>query len=81
MLYEVITMTGDGLKIAFQNIPLIKTPVPQALYLDLPVALFVSLLVIVPALITGKFKRWQGITLLSLYVLYIGYLGLDLILA
>ena len=74
-------MTGDGLHIALQNVPLIKNPIPQALYMDLPVALFVSLIVIVPALITGKFKRWQGITLLSCYVLYIGYLSLDLILA
>ena len=74
-------MTNDGLVIAMQNIPLVKNPVPQALYLDLPFALFVSLVVIVPALITGRFKRWQGITLLSFYVLYIGYLGLDLIIA
>ena len=74
-------MTGDGLKITMQHIPLVKNPIPQALYLDLPVALFVSLLVIIPALITGRFKRWQGITLLSFYVVYIGYLSLDLILA
>ncbi len=74
-------MTNDGLEIAMQNIPLVKNAVPQALYLDLPVALLVSLVVIVPALITGRFKRWQGITLLSFYVLYIGYLSLDLIIA
>jgi len=74
-------MTDDGLQITMQNIPLLKNPIPQALYLDLPVALGVSLIVMIPALITGKFKRWQGITLLSCYVLYIGYLSLDMILA
>ena len=74
-------MTSDGLGITIQKIPLIQKPIPQALYLDLPVAFLVSLIVIVPALITGKFKRWQGITLLSLYVLYIGYLSLGLVLA
>ena len=74
-------MAKDGLHIAMQNIPLIKNAVPQALYLDLPVAFAVSLIVIVPAMITGRFRRWQGILLLSSYVLYIGYLSLELILA
>ncbi|MBN2879777.1 MAG: calcium/sodium antiporter [Clostridia bacterium] len=74
-------MAKDGLHIAMQNIPLIKNAVPQVLYLDLPVAFAVSLIVIVPAMITGRFKRWQGIVLLSSYVVYIGYLSLELILA
>lgn len=69
-------MTSDGLPISLQKVPLIAKEIPQALYLDLPVVLFVSLLVMVPALITGKFKRWQGICLLSSYVIYIGYLTL-----
>ena len=73
-------MTDDGLRISMQNVPLINNPIPQALYLDLPVAFGVSLIVMVPALITGKFKRWQGITLLACYVLYIGYLSLGMIL-
>lgn len=74
-------MTDDGLFIAMQNVPLFKNPLPQALYIDLPVALAMSLLVIVPAMITGRFKRWQGITLLGSYVLYIGYLSLSMVLA
>lgn len=74
-------MTSDGLEITLQKVPLFKNLIPQALYLDLPVVLGVSLLVIVPALITGKFQRWQGITLLVSYVLYIGYLSLDMFLA
>ncbi|MEX1376077.1 MAG: calcium/sodium antiporter [Eubacteriales bacterium] len=74
-------MTDSGLEISMQNVPLIKSQIPQSLYLDLPVALAVSLIVMVPALITGKFKRWQGITLLASYVMYIGYLSLDLFLA
>ena len=73
-------MTDQGLQISMQNVPLIKNPIPQSLYLDLPVALGVSLIVMIPALITGKFKRWQGITLLVSYVMYIGYLSLGLIL-
>ena len=74
-------MTSDGLQISMQTVPLIKNPIPQALYMDLPVALGVSLIVMIPALITGRFKRWQGIVLLISYVLYIGYLSLDIILA
>jgi len=71
-------MTDDGLFITMQDVPFFKNPLPQALYVDLPVAFAMSLIVIVPALITGRFKRWQGITLLGCYVLYIGYLSLNM---
>lgn len=43
----------------------------QAAIIDLPVCLFVCALALIPMLISGKFKRWQGIAMLVVYVAYI----------
>lgn len=49
-----------------------KLPVSaQNIYLDFPVAILVSALAIIPAAISGKFRRWQGVVML---LIYIGYL-------
>ena len=37
----------------------------------MPVMIGIGAVALVPMLITGKFKRWQGILLLVLYVAYI----------
>lgn len=43
----------------------------QAAYIDLPVSLFVIGLALIPMLFSNKFKRWQGITLLAVYVAFL----------
>ncbi|MBQ0084393.1 MAG: calcium/sodium antiporter [Clostridiales bacterium] len=43
----------------------------QTAILDLPAALVVGAIAVVPALIQKKFSRWQGITLLSVYIIYL----------
>ena len=43
----------------------------QAARLDLPVCLLVGLIATVPALITGRFRRWQGVLLLIVYITYV----------
>ncbi len=43
----------------------------QTAYLDIPVSLAVMLVAFVPALITKKFRRWQGIVMLTIYVAYL----------
>ena len=43
----------------------------QAARLDLPTCLLVGTIATVPALIAGKFRRWQGILLLIVYFAYI----------
>ena len=43
----------------------------QASRLDLPACLLVGLIATVPALIAGKFRRWQGVVLLAVYFVYI----------
>ncbi len=40
--------------------------------LDLPVSLLVGLIAIVPAMISSRFRRWQGAVLLVVYAVYVG---------
>ena len=57
-----------------------KLPVSaQNIYLDFPVAMLVSLIAAVPAIITKRFHRWQGVLMLVIYVAYllIVTVGLD----
>lgn len=44
------------------------------LVLDIPVMLAVTLILCVPAMISGKMKRWQGAVLLTIYIGYLIYL-------
>ena len=56
------------------------TPLPvsaQSTVLDFPFCLAVAGVAIIPALIMGKFKRWQGALLLAGYVTYITLLVLN----
>lgn len=47
-------------------------PISQAFALvDLPACLLVSSIAIIPAMISSKFSRWQGIVLLGVYIAYV----------
>lgn len=48
-------------------------PVQSAVYIDLVACLAVGLVALVPTLISGKFSRWQGFTLLTVYSGYLAY--------
>ncbi len=49
-----------------------KLPVSaQNIYLDFPVAVLVTLIAVVPTTICKKFKRWQGIVMLVIYLAYL----------
>ena len=49
-----------------------KLPVStQNIYLDFPVAIVVTLIAVVPTIFAGKFRRWQGIMMLAVYVAYL----------
>ncbi|MEG1430353.1 MAG: sodium:calcium antiporter, partial [Oscillospiraceae bacterium] len=43
----------------------------QTYLLDLPVCLIFTVIAMVPTIITGKFRRWQGFTLLGGYAVYL----------
>ncbi|MBD5091927.1 MAG: calcium/sodium antiporter [Clostridiales bacterium] len=65
---------------AFISAAKFGTPLPvesQALVLDFPFCLAVSAVAMLPALIMGKFKRWQGALLLAGYITYITLLVLN----
>lgn len=49
----------------------------DTIFITIPTALFVCLLLLVPTIIKGKSKKWQGITLLGLYFAYFIYLALS----
>lgn len=53
--------------ISGQSLPIAK----QAGLIDLPVCLAVCMLALIPSLISGKFKRWQGVTLMAFYLIYL----------
>ena len=42
-----------------------------SLVLDIPLMLFVMAFMTLPAIIRGKLQRWQGVTLLCIYVAYV----------
>ncbi len=44
---------------------------PQTYLLDLPICLLVTCIAMVPVLLTGKFRRWQGGALLAVYLSYL----------
>lgn len=43
----------------------------QSMYLDMPVCLAVSLVAVVPTIIFKKFSRWQGLLLITIYIVYL----------
>ncbi|MBR1534198.1 MAG: sodium:calcium antiporter, partial [Ruminococcus sp.] len=44
------------------------------LWIDLPISLAVAVIALVPALISGKLHRWQGVLSLTVYAGYVVYL-------
>lgn len=53
--------------ISGQSLPVAKT----SAMIDLPACLLVGLIAVVPAMIRSKFSRWQGYTILGVYISYI----------
>jgi cation:H+ antiporter len=53
--------------ISGQALPIVK----QAAFIDLPVSLLVCMIALVPMLCSSKFKRWQGIALMVVYVAFL----------
>lgn len=43
----------------------------QNIYLDFPVAILVSVIALVPTIMAKKFRRWQGIVMLVIYIAYL----------
>ncbi|MCR5809336.1 MAG: calcium/sodium antiporter [Clostridiales bacterium] len=69
-IFNIVLVSGMAVTIAPFDLPSAKTigGMNASLIVDIPVMLTVMALLTIPALITGKLKRWQGITLLAIYV-------------
>lgn len=66
-------ISSSGLVISYQNVMVGATihNVPQTLYLDLPVALLLMVLLVVGGSITGKVNRYLGFAMLAIYSIYL----------
>ena len=71
-IFNLVLVSGTAITISPFAVP--QAPAifgnPVSLLVDIPVFLVVMGILTIPALIKGKLKRWQGITLLSIYGLY-----------
>jgi len=80
-LFNLILVSGISITIGpfrfaepeFDTIVVNGTKRFSALVVDTPLMLLVMVLLTIPALITGKLKRWQGILLLCIYAAFCVY--------
>ena len=71
-LFNLVFVSGMAITLRPFSIPASKTiaGMNASLVVDLPLMVFVMAFMTIPALVTGKLKRWQGITLLTIYAAY-----------
>ena len=71
-IFNIVLVSGAAITISPFAIP--ATPTffgnPVSLMIDIPVFFVVMGLLTIPALISGKLKRWQGILLLGIYAAF-----------
>lgn len=74
-LFNLVLVAGLSVTLSPFSLPASKTVfgVNASLAVDIPVMLFVMLLLTMPAFIRGKFSRWQGITLLTVYFAFLAF--------
>ena len=80
-LFNIVLVSGLSIAIGpfkfdpstFSTVTIGGKQVYQSLVLDTPLMLLVMGILTLPALFTGKLKRWQGITLLVLYIAFCVY--------
>ncbi|MBQ9328754.1 MAG: calcium/sodium antiporter [Solobacterium sp.] len=74
-LFNIILVSGAAITISPFHVPAEKTllGMNSSLLIDIPVMLGVMLILCVPALKNGKLARWQGVSLLCIYAVFILY--------
>jgi len=75
-LFNVVLVSGAAITISPFAIPAEKTilgGINSSLVIDLPIMLGVMAVMCLPALLKGRLKRWQGILLLCVYVVFTVY--------
>ena len=53
-----------------ENFSIFPHPIPTTIYIDIPLALLLLLIMVVPSSITNKLQRWQGTAMLLLFIIY-----------
>ena len=72
-------VSGGGLKIQLENMPMLSRVLPRTLYIDMAVVGVLFILLILPPLIfKGRLKRLQGILMLAVYAAFITFLVLNI---
>ena len=74
-LFNLVLVSGMAITISPFAVPANKliAGVNSSLVIDVPLMLGVMAILCVPALVNGKLKRWQGISLLCIYVAFTVY--------
>ena len=71
-LFNLVLVSGLSVTICPFDLPSAKTigGMNASLVIDIPLMLLVMMILSLPALIHGKLRRWQGISLLTLYTAF-----------
>ncbi len=74
-LFNIVLVSGTAISISPFKVPAEKTlmGINSSLLIDIPVMLGVMALLCFPALKNGKLSRWQGVTLLCIYAVFVIY--------
>ena len=74
-LFNLVLVSGTASTLAPFTIPQesMVAGMNGSLLIDIPVMLAVMLVLCIPALTTGKLKRWQGVLLLALYLSFTAF--------
>ncbi|AOY76872.1 calcium/sodium antiporter [Clostridium formicaceticum] len=78
MVLGVCSKLGEkGIVINYENIMLGATihNVPQSLYLDIPVALLMMVILVLGGFLKGAINRTMGFSMLFIYIMYLGVLA------
>ena len=72
-IFNLVLVSGVAVTLSPFTVPLTSELFGQnvSFVLDIPVMLSVMAILTIPAIIKNKLARWQGITLLSIYVLFL----------
>lgn len=74
-VFNIVLVSGVAVTIAPFPLPAEKLigGMNASLLIDIPVMLAVMTLLTIPAVISGKLKRWQGVTLLLIYAGFVAF--------
>ncbi|MBO7525921.1 MAG: calcium/sodium antiporter [Clostridia bacterium] len=74
-LFNIVLVMGVAVTLSPFSLPdsSMLFGINSSLLIDVPLMIAVMLIMAIPPLITGKLKRWQGITLLVLYAAFITF--------